>query len=275
MSTEKRDEIRIVFVSDVHVGSNYAVFPPDFRNPETGATIEQNAWQRQLFRDYERLTEKLAPADILIYLGDLIEGPQSKEKFETLTLGNIAHQVDAFVHLHNLTWAGKAKEIYVIRGTDYHVATIGLHAEELIARMIGARKPDAYKYSAHDIMLEVAGKRIHAAHHVGVSQVPHYRFTPLAREMWLAKLFDDYFGKVDLIARGHVHYHVLARIEDFMTAFTCPAWQLPTPYQRKRTVFGSNASIGFVEVTITPEDIDVCAELLHNYRPRSLKSEVV
>jgi len=273
MSTETK-EVRLVFLGDIHVGSNYAVFPSDFKNPETGALIEQNVWQRSLFRDFERLCEKLAPADVLVLMGDLVEGPQTKEKYETLTLSNVAHQVDAFVHLYNLTWSGKAKEVYVVRGTDYHVTVRGFHAEELIARLIGARKLDSSKYSAHDLLLEVNGRRIHAAHHVSVSQVPHYRATPLAREAWLAKLFDDYFGKVDLIARAHVHYHLLLRIEDMLTVFTTPCWQLPTPYMRKKSVFGANPSIGAVEVILTPGDIEVRAHLVHGYKPRALKSEV-
>jgi len=260
---------RLVFISDVHVGSNYAIFPEGFRNPEDGSLIDLNVYQKQLLKFWESLASKLAPADIIVLLGDLIEGQQMKEKFGTLKLQNIQHQADAFVHLFSSSW--KWRKLYVIRGTDYHVATLGMHAEEYIARRLGAEKIDADKYSAYDLKLEVDGVTIHAAHHVGYSRVPHYRFTPLAREMWLARLFDDYFGKIDILARGHVHYFLYAQIENILRAFTCPSWQLPTPHQRKHSVFGSNASIGLVEVEIMNDDIRVQAHLATGLKPRAIK----
>jgi UDP-2,3-diacylglucosamine pyrophosphatase LpxH len=260
---------RIVFISDVHVGSNYAVLQDDFRNPEDGSIVSPNYWQKLLFKEWCRLAEKLSPADIIILLGDLVEGPQTKEKFETLKIHNIMHQAEAFIQLFQNTW--RWRKLYVVRGTDYHVAVTGVHIEEHIARRLGAEKIDADKYSSTDLHLRVDGKVINAAHHVGVSQVPHYRFTPLAREMWLGKLFDDYWGRVDIVARGHVHYHLLARIEDIMTAFTCPAWQLPTPYMRKKTVFGANASVGVVEVTIENGIYDVSAHLVKGFKPRTIE----
>ncbi len=261
--------VRIVFISDVHVGSNYAIFPPDFRNPEDGSLVDMNTFQRQLYRFWETLANKLSPVDIIVLLGDLIEGQQTKEKFGTLKLQNIQHQADAFIELFSSTW--RWKKLYVVRGTDYHVATLGMHAEEYIARRLGAEKIDAEKYSAYDLKLEIDGYTIHCAHHVRYSQVPHYRFTPLAREMWLARLFDDYFGKIDIVARGHVHYFLYAQIENILRAFTCPSWQLPTPYQRRHSVFGSNASIGLVEVELLSDDIRVQAHLATGFKPRSIK----
>jgi len=262
---------RIVFISDVHVGSNYAVMPDDFKNPEDGSPVTLNRWQKELLRNWVKLSSELSPVDIIILMGDLVEGPQTKEKFGTLKIMNVQHQADAFIQLFTNTW--RAKKVYVIRGTPYHVETLGVQTEEYIGKAIGAEKLDD-KFSAHDLMLKINGKTIHAAHHLGVSHVPHYRFTPLAREMWLAKLFDDYFGKVDVVARGHVHYHIIARIEDVITAFTCPAWQLPTPYMRKRTALGSNPSVGLVEVVIEKGDIDVVSHLVKGFKPRTIEVDV-
>ncbi|MEM2485445.1 MAG: hypothetical protein QXT82_11515 [Candidatus Caldarchaeum sp.] len=261
---------RIVFISDVHVGSNYAVLPDDAKNPEDGSRFDQNVWQKRLYAEWCKLSSKLSPVDIMILLGDLVEGPQTRERFGTLKIQNIMHQAQVFIEMLRSTW--KWRKLYVVRGTDYHVATTGIHIEEFIARALGAERLDTDKYSSTDIQLEVNGRVINAAHHLGVSQVPHYRFTPLAREMWLGKLFDDYFGKVDIVARGHVHYHLYARIEDIMIAFTTPSWQLPTPYQRKRTIFGSNPSVGLVEVEITSDsEIRDRVYLIKGFKPRTIK----
>lgn len=261
---------RIVFISDVHVGSNYAILPDDAKNPEDGSPIPQNRWQAELYRHWCSLAEKLSPVDVIILCGDLVEGPQTKEKFGTLKIQNIQHQAQVFVDMFKNTW--RWRRLYAVRGTDYHVAATGVHVEEWIAEKLGAEKVDGSRYSSTDLLLQINKRTIHVAHHLGVSQVPHYRFTPLAREMWLGKLFDDYFGKVDFVVRGHVHYHLYARIEDLMVAFTVPSWQLPTPYARKRTVFGSNPSIGLVELEIDSDgNFRDTPYLIHGFKPRSIR----
>jgi hypothetical protein len=237
---------RIVFVSDTHVGSSFAVFPEDFKNPEDGTPVTLNRLQKRLLREWVRLASEFSPADVIVLLGDLIDGPQSRERFGTLRLLNVAHQVDAFVQLFKGTW--RWRKLYVVRGTSYHVEVQGVHAEELIARALGAEKVDSGKFSAEVLRLKVHDKIINCAHHVGFSRVPHYRATPILRELVLSSL-GSYFGEADIVARGHVHYWVKVELGE-RVAFTCPSWQLPTPYQLRRGTFGLSGEIGIVVAEI-------------------------
>jgi hypothetical protein len=233
---------RVVFVSDTHVGSSYAVFPEDYRNPEDGAPITLNRLQKRLLRGWERLAREFSPADVIVLLGDLIDGPQTRERFGTLRLQNVAHQVDAFVQLFKGTW--RWRRLYVVRGTSYHAEVQGVHAEELIAKALGAEKIDSGKFSDYVLNLRIHDKILNCAHHVGFSRVPHYRATPLLRELVLSSL-GSFFGEADIVARGHVHYWVKVELGEKI-GFTCPSWQLPTPYQLRRGTFGLSGEVGIV-----------------------------
>jgi len=254
---------RIVFISDVHVGSNYAVFPESWTIPESQNVIEANPWQKQLYKKWVELAEKLSPVDVICLLGDLVEGPQTKEKVNTLTLVDVKHQADCFIELFREHW--QWKKLFVVRGSGYHVEVQGLHVEEYIAQQLKAEEKDGRR-SFYDIPIEINGKRIHLAHHVGYSSIPHYRFTPLVRQGWVYKMFDDYHGKYDVVVRGHVHYHLFAEISNFLVLFTCPCWQNPTPYQKKHDPFFV-PDIGLVELEIT-DNGDLIFRKYISYPPR-------
>jgi hypothetical protein len=177
---------RVVFISDTHVGSSYAVFPEGFRNPEDGTSVTLNRLQKRLLREWERLASEFSPAEVIVLLGDLLDGPQTRERLGTLRLQNVAHQVDAFVQLFKDTWDWR--KLYVVRGTGYHVEVQGVHAEELIARTLGAEKVDSGKFSDYVLNLKIHDKTLNCAHHVGFSRVPHLRATPILREMILSSL---------------------------------------------------------------------------------------
>ncbi|MEM4591743.1 MAG: hypothetical protein QW555_07945 [Nitrososphaerota archaeon] len=265
--------VRVVFLGDIHVGSNYAVFPPNWTNPESGNIVNANEFQRKLYEYWCRYAEELRP-DILILMGDIIEGPQTREKFGTLTILNIQHQIDAALKLIQV-W--KWKELYVIRGTDYHVAERGMHAEEIIARELGAVKSSKWgdRYSSIDLALEVEDVAIHVAHHVGVSTVPHYQFTPIVREGWLYKLYDQYHGRFNLIVRGHVHYCRIAEVSDEFIIATTPCWQLPTPYQKKKSSF-ILPDLGVLLCDINGNELVVKKRIIRDpkFKPHRIRSDV-
>jgi len=243
---------RIVFVGDTHVGSNYAILPEDFKNPEDGSVFAQNKWQKKLFKEWCELAEKLSPVDVIVLTGDLVEGNQTRENWGTLKIQNMMTQADCFIKMFAETW--KWNELYVVRGTNYHVTARGVHIDEYIAERLKANKPgpDAEKYSAEDLQL-IIGKRVfHIAHHIPYSSVPSYRLTPMARQMWLLKLFDEYFGRVDFVIRAHVHYHIYGGFSDMLLGLTTPAWQLPTPYQRRKDPATPN-DVGVIEFEIHPD----------------------
>lgn len=262
---------RVVFLSDTHVGSNYAVFPPDFRNPETDAPVDPNKFQRILTEYWINFAENIKP-DIIILMGDLVEGNQTRENFHTLTLQNIQHQAQAFIELMKYWKWGK---LYVVRGTEYHVVTNGVHIEEWIAQQLGAVRSSKWgRQSQDNLILEVEDLTLHCAHHVGASTLPHYQFTPLVREAWICRMNYDVHGPIHIVVRGHTHYYRRADIGPDFTALTLPCWQLPTPYMKKRSA-SSFPNLGLVEIVIDRDKYNIVTHVIKDSRlmPHRVRSD--
>lgn len=250
----------------MHVGSNYAIAPAEYRIPESDIIYKANKWQQKLYEKWCEFADSLSPVDLLILLGDLTEGPQTKEKFGTLWLQNVQQQADTAIYLIKM-W--KWKKLIVIRGTDYHTAVPGVHVEEYIAKLLKAEH-EHEKYSFHDRGIEVENISMHLAHGIGISSVPHYKATPLMREMWLMHVNADYFGRYDIIVRGHTHYIVSIDTPEG-AIFTCPCWQYPTPYQRKKTSFGARAHFGLIEMEVDGKNYDITRHLIEVEKPERMK----
>ena len=84
-----------------------------------------------------------------------------------------------------------------------------------------------------------------------------YRTTGMARELVTMKLSNGLYNKADVVARGHVHYHVRVSFTH-TTGFTNPAWKLPDAHLFRGGVGGTKPDIGVVECIVEPnEDVIV------------------
>lgn len=273
--------MRIVFLGDVHVGSSHAVFLENYHNPETGVELSANQIQKKLVRRWYQLAEKHAPKDsppdYLILTGDLIDGPQRRQNYHTLLLSNIQDQIDAFLKLFQDVW--HTKNIIVVRGTDYHVTVEGLHAEEFIARKLSnvmhISRWSKERASQIDARLNFSkyNVKLHIKHAVGVSQIPHYRFTPLARDVWKLFMEDVKFHQnkgYNIVVRGHTHIYDYVEESSTFLAFINAAWQLPTEYAKSRGYYKSD--IGCVELEIEKNDVNVRKDLVtYEFSPHWVK----
>jgi len=206
----------------------------------------------------EKHAPKDSPADYMILMGDLIDGPQRSENYHTLLLQNIQDQINAFFKLFLDVW--HAKNIIVVRGTDYHATVEGLHAEEFIAQklpnVMHVSRWSKERASQVDVRLhfEEYKVKLHAKHAVGVSQIPHYRFTPLARDVWKLFMEDVKFHQTkgyNIVVRAHTHIYDYIKESTTFVGFINPAWQLPTDYAKKRGFY--KADIGIVELELGKE----------------------
>ena len=76
-----------------------------------------------------------------------------------------------------------------------------------------------------------------------------YRTTGMARELVTMKLSNGLYNKADVVARGHVHYHVRVSFTH-TTGFTNPSWKLPDAHLFRGGVGGTKPDIGAVEAII-------------------------
>jgi hypothetical protein len=69
-----------------------------------------------------------------------------------------------------------------------------------------------------------------------------------------ATIYREFFGKFDLILRGHIHEGRM--IQDMLgLVATCPAWKMRDSFQARKGL-SSSPQIGYILLTITDE-IDV------------------
>ena len=188
---------RVLIVSDFHCGHEVGLTPPEW-NPSYAAD-HMSKYRSYMWEKFNEEVEALKPIDILVANGDLVDGRGDRQG--SLELIILDRQKQAEMAAQIISGLG-AKSLYMTRGTDYHVGPEesweNLVADKLNAERIG-----------DVINLDVNGLTMNFRHHIGGSQTPIGRTTPLAREavwnvLWSVR---QGFPLADVIVRSHVHYH--------------------------------------------------------------------
>lgn len=203
-----RDFVRVLAWGDMHCGHKIGLTHPDF-NPvyrkRDGKDYELSQKRAQLWKLVTGQVEDLKPIDILIDVGDVIDGKGEKSGGTELITADRNEQVK--IAIANMEMV-KASEVYMCYGSAYHTG-IGEDYEDLVASGI-----KAVKIGGHDY-LEVRGPHrsepgvvFDYRHFVSRSIIPHGRGTPLARAWLNGLLWAEHgeYPKGDIFLRGHVHY---------------------------------------------------------------------
>jgi len=210
--------MRVLVISDLHVGSRYAVMPQRWQ----GFTALKH--QRFLFRKWREMVKKVGHVDAVVVNGDTVDGKQKGSQGKDLWTSDVDEQIEAAIDLVKMI---KFDRIHVTYGTPYHTEE-NLNADEVFAKRIGA--------SLHG--WEIQGKMengiVHFSHQITVSTSAwQYRTTPLAKELVAALLNDDVFPKYRVIVRSHAHYFCYVGFSKNFAIVT-PCWQLRTPYMIRK-----------------------------------------
>jgi len=248
---------RLVVVGDMHLGSKFALCKSVFHWPSTehreGGSWHANEDQLDLFRLWKRCSlGRWHKPDVLVALGDMIDGQDRKSRGVWQWTTDPGAQADAAVELLEM-W--EAQEIWCVDGSGYHSEVSGFSVDRLVAERAGAKRTQSGEICPFHLYLPIEGLTAHFAHHVGTSQLFHYKSTPLAREMWLTALHDDMkryakeFPETTLVFRGHAHDYVHLEFPS-SAGWIIPGWQVRTPWTMKKSVHGFTPRIGFVGVEI-------------------------
>jgi hypothetical protein len=241
-----------VVLSDLHIGSDLSPLPFDFKTKK-GLTIEGAPWQQELTGAFLELAKEWYQPDILIVLGDAVDGKQRKKSGVGIWSALLEDQCNASVQLIR---AYQAKTHVVLRGSDYHVDNNGDPVEEQLAKDLDAAKAGDGEYrSALKFILEAGDMRLHFAHHVPTSQTEWFLSTPGAKEGIRLQLQWRRLGHIDALFRGHNHYWWYQQGKS-QHIIQCPSWQLPTDWMHRRSA-EPLVDIGAVRFRITdsPDDM--------------------
>jgi 3',5'-cyclic AMP phosphodiesterase CpdA len=250
--------MRIVAISDLHVGSDVALADPKYAGKRgKGAPIRAalfDLWQQAVHGKWTK-------PDVLIVCGDAVEGQNRKQSGIGIWSTDLIEQAD---HATDLIRMWGAKRIYMVRGSGYHVdaANSGLQVEEYIARNLNAEEypnqehidPEHRDRSGFDWYLDLDGVVFHCSHKISVSKVFHYQSTPTARQMLQARLNDRLrhevtaqgkIRKIQVILRGHAHYYNTVGFSG-SEGYVLPCWKALDDWMLGNGPLDISPDIGFL-----------------------------
>ena len=242
--------MRIIVISDTHCGHNTGLTPPAWQyNAPHKSTTKRKKWgkiQRELWGTFKTMLKKFEPYDMMLDVGDMIDGKGHRSGGTELITPDMEEQADIAVacrdevRLH----ANKGFKIYGVYGTPYHVGEAE-DFENIVAKRAGYESIGSHEW------LDVNGCVIDMKHKVGSSGIPHGRFTAIAKEKLWNGLWAEHEGqpKSNIILRGHVHYSAFCGQPGWL-AMTLPA------LQGAGTKYGGRQCSGIVHFGITVIDID-------------------
>ncbi|KKL98144.1 hypothetical protein LCGC14_1827390 [marine sediment metagenome] len=251
-------EYRVAHVGDMHAGSVFGLLSKDFTT-RAGHRIEQNAGQAYLHRCWVDMCQRYREVspDILVVMGDEVDGRQPMQKATELCLPLLSDQRDvAQQYLEMLISACPTRpEIYVIQGTEYHDGKAADDVESL-AQVIGAEEYFGLgtgRYSREVLDLEINGVILNFAHHLGGMSGLYRATSPDREALWSALAGKEGKApKADCLVRGHLHHFVHVEYPTKHILIN-PCFQLQTRFMRKRSVYRMIPDLGSTWLKIDPK----------------------
>lgn len=247
--------LEILVVSDLHLGSRYAVMPRKWG----GYTA--NKTQRKILKKWREMCKREKP-DLVVVNGDAVDGKQKASSGKELWTTDLDEQIDAAVELVKQI---NCNQFLVTYGSSYHT-DLNLNADQVFAKRLGAEK------AGWELNVKTENGTLHFSHQISVSSSAwQYRTTPLAKELVASLLHDDVLPKYKVIVRSHAHYFCAVSFSNNFAVVT-PCWQTRTPYMVRKGL-GLIPKLGYVVLSSDGEDWMLRAETFDMPKPEVVKIE--
>jgi len=250
--TKKPRAKRVVAIADLHCGHRAGLTPPQWQlNPDNEHDAKWQRIQQEQWEWYRKKITSLRPIDLLLVVGDCVDGEGARANSRDVIRRKRTEQVDMAITCLQLA---KAEKISMVYGTRYHVADW----EEDICSAFG----DKAKIGAHDwpevVCADGPNVIFDIKHFIGKSQVPYGRATAISRaRMWNALWAERKLQpSAHVILRAHVHYF---EPKAFITGDNCLGWAMILPaLQGMGSEYGAEqceglVDFGLVEFLIHPD----------------------
>jgi hypothetical protein len=240
--------VRIIIISDCHVGHRAAPWPAEFEVPETGHKLCASPEQLLLLEYIDDFfgQPEAQDAEMVINLAESIEGASPKDQGRDLMTPELDYQIDAWIDVFGSRIGNR--KYYAVHGSGYHDSE-NLYTEDIIARRMGG------EFCGQIANLKVKGKILNIAHDPGNAMI--YKTTMLDRQSLFADAIEGPFPHdklpfhVDAILRAHVHQYYMIDNES-RCACTFPTWTFWHPIRKygAKNYFKTQPSIGGVVIEV-------------------------
>jgi len=254
----------VLALSDLHVGSRFGIFPSGFVGT-SGAEVRLNGGQQYLLECWEKMLAVLPQnIDLLLLVGDIIDGQNLKQYSRFLCEVDPHAQARAAARLLQ-PLLERSGEIILIRGSSYHVGSAA-EWEEFLGEVIQARQGPDGRRTLPWLLCEVDGVLLDVAHRQSYSM--RSRGWPLEREIGFALERMDRTPGAYCIIRGHTHnFHLLDTGDQI--AVSLPSWKLQDEFAQ--TTISPNRTIprhiGAVGLEISGGEINAHKYLFRHPEP--------
>lgn len=238
-SKQEERSVRILTISDTHCG-NIAGLTPEKYNPNSEMDYKAYAYRRGLWEWFVKEIDKLKPIDICVCNGDLIDGKGPKAGGNEQLYSSRPTQIEMAQDVLRVI---DAKEYHFTYGTAYHTGP-----EDDWERDVASE----FNAGVEDVCtLTINGLIMRWRHHIGTSQVPSGRATPLLRQQeWdLLWSLDGEYKRADVMVFGHTHY-LQATVNRFGTAIISPGLQGMGGSQLGARRLGGIVDYGFLQFDV-------------------------
>ena len=223
---------RIGFIGDLHCGSHYGLWPED---DIPGSKSKKFKGVRYLANCYKDMLEKWPDLDILVLMGDLVDGKQRKSSSCGIFTANMDEQVEGAIDVLR-PLCNKAKKIIRVTGTPYH--------EEFDNCLKALDKEFGIKKSAQVINLDLNGNILNVAHHPASGSTLYYGTAVDKESLWsTVATAERNVPNARWIVRAHKHNWIFQETR-FKTTCITPCFELPTPHAIKTNYWRFQPSIG-------------------------------
>ena len=231
----------LVVVSDLHVGCQLGLCPPDGAAIAEGGYYKPSPFQKKIAKmwhsfwyDYVPRITKGDAYDVVVN-GECVDGVHHNAV--TQWSHDLADQAAASLKiLRPIRKLCKGK-FYIIRGTEVHSGQSG-QWDEWIARELGAEPTKAGQYSRYELWKLVGKGLVHLTHHIGGTGSSAYESTAVYKELVEAYVEAGRWGDrpPDVIVRSHRHRHFSVEVATGggkATSVVTPGWQGKTPFAHR------------------------------------------
>lgn len=221
----------IAFLGDTHCGSHFGLWPEEDLPPSakwSGVRYLNECFDHLLAAWPEQL-------DLLVLMGDLIDGNQRKAEATGLFTASLGEQVDGAIRVL-APIAKRAKKIIRVTGTEYHE---GYHrALEKLDLSLGVRM------AAQVIDVDLSGQILNIAHHPSGGSALYLGTKTDRESLW--SMIAEVARKVPparWIVRAHLHeYH--RQEGQHRSVVLTPGFKLQDHYAKKGNYFRWQPSLG-------------------------------
>jgi len=241
----------ILLISDLHVGSVFAVFPEGYKTRHQNL-VSLNPLQMELYELWEKMSEDVQKEnyDYVFLLGDLIDGLNKRGAGRERVVNNINEQMDAALKL--LRPLCKRKDVIGITSSPYHNS-----ADYEIDREICKHLYGHFLGSIANVRIKNVNKVFNIGHGAGSS--PIYAGTRASKDILLALSSErlEKIPNVDVICRAHFHSYLhLEMLRKDMIWSPCWEGARLNTYSMGE-FFRFQPDIGVVKIEVSDDEVNV------------------